>query len=134
MSLLLSAVWPLACSGDMYASVPSTALPGIAFLAIPFAATMPQLLGIMVLIGLAQGMSLGSLATSTYDVIPEEARGRLQGLRRTVGESGAVMGPLVGGWLADLFSAGTAFLFYVPILLTAAGLLGFVAKETLVKK
>lgn len=120
--------------GRKYASVPSTALPGVAFLAIPFASSLPQMLMIMVLIGLAQGMSLGSLATSTYDVIPEEARGRLQGLRRTVGESGAVMGPLMGGWLADLSSAGTSFLFYAPILLAAAALLAFVAKETLVRK
>lgn len=117
--------------GRKYASVPSTALPGIAFLAIPLASTLPALMVIMVLIGLAQGMSLGALATSTYDVIPEEARGRLQGLRRTVGESGAVMGPLTGGWIANLFSAGTSFLFYAPILLAAAGSLAFVAKETL---
>ena len=120
--------------GRKYASVPSTALPGIAFLAFPFASTLPQLVAIMVLIGLAQGMSLGALSVSTYDVIPESARGRLQGLRRTVGESGAVMGPLVGGSLADLVGAGTTFLFYAPILLGAAAGLAFVAKETLVRK
>jgi DHA1 family multidrug resistance protein-like MFS transporter len=120
--------------GRKYASVPSTALPGIAFLAIPFAANMPQLLVIMALIGLGQGMSLGALATSTYDVIPEEARGRLQGLRRTVGEAGAVCGPLVGGWLADLFSARSSFLFTAPILLSAATLLALVARETLERK
>ena len=120
--------------GRKYASVPSTALPAIAFLAFPFASTLPQLVLIMVLIGLAQGMSLGALAVSTYDVIPESARGRLQGLRRTVGESGAVMGPLVGGWLVGLVSAGRTFLFYAPILLGAAAGLAFVAKETLVRK
>lgn len=117
--------------GRKYASVPSTALPGIAFLALPFASTLSQLVAIMVLIGLAQGMSLGALAVSTYDVIPESARGRLQGLRRTVGESGAVLGPLAGGWLANAFSAGRTFLFYAPILLAAAAGLAFVAKETL---
>ncbi len=117
--------------GRKYASVPSTALPGIAFLAFPLASTLPQLAAIMVVIGLAQGMSLGALAVSTYDVIPKEARGRLQGLRRTVGESGAVMGPLVGGWLVDLMSAGRTFLFYAPILLGAAAGLAFVARETL---
>ena len=117
--------------GRKYASVPSTALPGIAFLAFPLASTLPQLAVIMVVIGLAQGMSLGALAVSTYDVIPKEARGRLQGLRRTVGESGAVMGPLVGGWLVDLMSAGRTFLFYAPILLGAAAGLAFVARETL---
>lgn len=120
--------------GRKYASVPSTALPGIAFFAFPFASTLPQLVVIMVLIGLAQGMSLGALSVSTYDVIPETARGRLQGLRRTVGESGAVVGPLVGGWLADRFTAGRTFLFHAPILLAAAAGLAFVARETLVRK
>lgn len=120
--------------GRKYASVPSTALPGVAFLAFPLASTLPQLMVIMVLIGLAQGMSLGALSVSTYDVIPESARGRLQGLRRTVGESGAVLGPLVGGWLAHLFSAGRTFLFYAPLLLAAAAGLAFVARETLVRK
>ena len=120
--------------GRKYASVPSTALPGIAFLALPFASTLPQLVVIMVLIGLAQGMSLGALSVSTYDVIPDSARGRLQGLRRTVGESGAVMGPLLGGWLVGLVSAGRTFLFYAPVLLGAAAALAFVAKETLVRK
>ncbi len=120
--------------GRKFASVPSTALPGIAFLAFPFASTLPELTVIMVVIGLAQGMSLGALAVSTYDVIPAEARGRLQGLRRTVGESGAVMGPLVGGWLVDLMSAGRTFLIYAPILLGAAAGLAFVAKETLERR
>jgi hypothetical protein len=40
----------------------------------------------------------------------------------------------MGGWLANEFSAGTSFLFYAPILLAAAGMLAFVAKETLVRK
>ncbi len=120
--------------GRKYASVPSTALPGVAFLALPFASTLPQLVAIMVLIGLAQGMSLGALSVSTYDVIPESARGRLQGLRRTVGESGAVLGPLAGGWLADAFGAGRAFLFYAPVLLGAAAGLAFVARETLERR
>ena len=120
--------------GRKYASVPSTALPGVAFLAFPLASTLPQLMVLMVLVGLAQGMSLGALSVSTYDVIPDSARGRLQGLRRTVGESGAVVGPLMGGWLAHLFSAGRTFLFYAPLLLAAAAGLAFVAKETLVRK
>ena len=120
--------------GRKYASVPSTALPGIAFLAFPFASSLSQLAVVMVVIGLAQGMSLGALAVSTYDVIPENARGRLQGLRRTMGESGAVMGPLVGGWLVNMVSASRTFLFYAPILLAAAAGLAFVAKETLVRK
>ncbi len=117
--------------GRKYASVPSTALPGISFLAFPFAATLPQLTVLMVIIGLAQGMSLGALAVSTYDVVPAEARGRLQGLRRTVGECGAVTGPLLGGWLVDLVSAGRTFLVYAPVLLGAAAGLAFVARETL---
>jgi hypothetical protein len=36
------------------------------------------------------GLSLGSLATSTYDVVAAHARGRLEARRRTVAELGAV--------------------------------------------
>jgi MFS family permease len=74
---------------------------------------------------------LGSLATSTYDVVPASARGRLQALRRTVAEIGGVGAPLFGGILADHFNPGVPFLVYAPLLVLAAVLLAVVARETL---
>lgn len=120
--------------GRKAASVPSTALPALAFVAFPFVTSMVSLGFLAALIGVANGLSLGSVATSTYDVIPANKRGQFQGLRRTVGEMGGVAGPLIGGILANTYNPGITFLIYSPLLFLAAGLLAFVSKETLAKK
>ena len=120
--------------GRKWATVPSTAIPGLAFLALPFYDSYPALLAISAVIGMGQGLSLGSVATSTYDVIPAAGRGRLQALRRTVAEVGGVSGPAMGGIIANAYNPGGAFLVVGPLLLFAALLLAAVAKETLVKR
>jgi MFS family permease len=119
--------------GRKVATVPSTALPGLAFLALPFVDSMLGLSILAAAIGAANGLSLGSVATTTYDVVPQASRGQLQALRRTVGEVGGTLGPLLGGLIVDAYSPATAFLFYAPFMLLAAALLAFVARETLVK-
>ena len=62
--------------GRKWATVPSTGLPALAFVLLPFSDTFAQLIVLVSLMGVANGLSLGSLATSTYDVVPESARGR----------------------------------------------------------
>lgn len=120
--------------GRKWATVPSTAIPGVAFLLIPMTDGFAALAAIAVLMGFSNGLSLGSVATSTYDVVPDAARARLQAARRTFAEIGAIGGPLLGGILAVGYGAGLAFLVYAPVLLIAAALLLFVARETLVKR
>jgi MFS family permease len=78
-------------------------------------------------------LSLGSLATSTYDVVPPHVRGRLQALRRTIAELGSGAAPLFAGYLANTFNPGMPFWVYAPLLLLSALLLAFVSKETLDK-
>ncbi len=117
--------------GRKAATVPSTALPAIAFAAYPFSDSMLQLSALSALIGMSNGLSLGSVATSTYDVIPEKSRGQLQGLRRTIGDIGGISGPLLGGIIADAYNPGTTFFIYFPLLLLAAALLAFASRETL---
>lgn len=117
--------------GRKWCTVPSTGIPGLIFLVIPMTSSFTQL-GILVgVAGVAQGLSLGSLATSTYDVVPAHTRGRLQALRRTVAEVGSGVAPLIGGYLANTFNPGTPFLVYAPLLLLSASLLAVVGKETL---
>ena len=120
--------------GRKWATVPSTAMPGIAFLLIPFTGSLGPLIAIAVFMGFSNGLSLGSVATSTYDVAPDAVRARLQAARRTVSEVGAITGPLLGGFLAVQLGAGMVFFVYAPVLLIAAALLMFVARETLVKR
>ena len=117
--------------GRKWATVPSTGIPALAFLFIPFSDTFLQLAVLVSLTGVANGLSLGSLATSTYDVVPPSARGRLQAARRTMAEIGGVCAPLLGGLLANAFNPGVPFLAYAPLLVLSAVLLAVVGRETL---
>jgi len=71
------------------------------------------------------------LATSTYDVVPAHARGRLQALRRTIAELGSGVAPLIGGYVANVYNPGVPFLVYAPLLMLSALILAVVGKETL---
>lgn len=119
--------------GRKWCTVPSTAIPALTFLLIPLTSNFLQLALLIGISGVAQGLSLGSLATATYDVAPAHVRGRLQALRRTVAELGSGMAPLIGGYLANTFNPGVPFLAYAPLLLLSATLLLVVGKETLEK-
>jgi MFS family permease len=117
--------------GRKWCTVPSTGIPGLLFLLIPMTNSFTQLAILVGITGIAQGLSLGSLATSTYDVVPAHARGRLQALRRTIAELGSSVAPIIGGYLANTFNPGVPFLVYAPLLLLSATLLAVVGKETL---
>jgi MFS family permease len=117
--------------GRKWCTVPSTGLPALVFLLIPITGSFMQLAILTGIAGLAQGLSLGSLATSTYDVVPAHTRGRLQALRRTIAELGSGVAPLIGGYLANAFHPGVPFLVYAPLLALSATLLAVVGKETL---
>jgi MFS family permease len=119
--------------GRKWATVPSTALPGIAFLLVPFAHSFVFMVPLVIMMGVANGLSLGSLATSTYDVIPASARGRLQALRRTIADVGGIGAPALGGLLTNLYGPTVPFVVYAPILLLAGLALAIGAKETLIK-
>ena len=120
--------------GRKVATVPAAALTAIAFAAYPLATTMLGLSIVSGLTGLAAGFALGSMTTSTYDIIPESGRAQLQALRRTVGEFGALGGPLAGGVIANAYNPGASFLFFAPLHLLTALLLALVAKETLITR
>jgi MFS family permease len=132
-AMILPAGFVIDKVGRKWATVPSTGIPAIAFLLIPFAQSFFQLAVLISFLGIANGLSLGSLATSTFDVVPASARGRLQAARRTIAETGGVAAPLLGGLLADKFNPGVPFLAYAPLLVLSALLLAVIARETLQK-
>jgi len=119
--------------GRKWCTVPSTAIPALIFFLIPMTTNFFQLALLIGIAGVAQGLSLGSLATSTYDVVPPHVRGRLQALRRIIAELGSGAAPLFAGYLANTFNPGVPFLVYAPLLLLSATFLAFVSKETLDK-
>ena len=60
--------------GRKWCTVPNTGIPALIFLLIPLTTSFTQLSILVGLAGLAQGLSLGSIATSTYDVVPSHVR------------------------------------------------------------
>lgn len=117
--------------GRKWCTVPSTGLPALVFVLIPATGSFTQLAILVAVAGLSQGLSLGSLATSTYDVAPAHARGRLQAVRRTIAELGSGVAPMFGGYLANTFNPGVPFLVYAPLLIVSATLLAVIGRETL---
>jgi MFS family permease len=117
--------------GRKWCTVPSTAIPALVFVLIPMTRNFTQLAFLVGFAGISQGLALGSVATSTYDVVPAHVRGRLQAARRTVAELGSGLAPLLGGYLANRFDPGVPFLVYAPLLIFSATLLAVVGKETL---
>ncbi|MGH7824109.1 MAG: MFS transporter [Candidatus Binatia bacterium] len=117
--------------GRKWCTVPSTGLPALVFVLIPATGSFTQLAILVAVAGLSQGLSLGSLATSTYDVAPAHARGRLQAVRRTIAELGSGIAPVFGGYLANTFNPGVPFLVYAPLLIVSATLLAVIGRETL---
>ncbi len=111
--------------------VPSTFIATFVFLAFPLVTGIAGLSVLVALTGVATGLALGTMATYTYDVIPEHARARLQTLRRLLGEIGGISGPLLGGLIADASSPGMAFWAFVPLQIIAGLLITFVARESL---
>ena len=73
--------------GRKWATVPSTVIPAVIFLTIPLADTFLQLAVLLSVLGIANGLSLGCLATSTYDVAPQHVP--LADPRRPGGSGGA---------------------------------------------
>jgi MFS family permease len=117
--------------GRKWATVPSTGLPALAFLFLPFTDSFFQLAIILSVTGICNGLSLGSMSVSTFDVVPAHARGRLQAARRMIAEMGGAMAPVIGGFLAHTFNPGVPFWFYVPVLIFAATYLALAGRETL---
>lgn len=117
--------------GRKWCTVPSTGLPALVFILIPMSSSFAQLAILVGIAGVSQGLSLGSIATSTYDIVPGHVRGRLQAARRTIAELGSGFAPLLAGFLANAFHPGIPFLVYAPVLIFSATLLAVVGKETL---
>ena len=130
-AMILPAGFVIDKIGRKWATVPSTGIPALVFLLIPFSENFLQLAVLLAFLGISNGLSLGSLATSTFDVVPANARGRLQAARRTMAEIGGVGAPLIGGILADRFGPGVPFLAYAPLLVLSAVLLATMGRETL---
>lgn len=120
--------------GRKWATAPPALLSGIAFVAYPVVHGLWGFTALSVMLGIANGMALGSMTTYTYDIVPHATRAQFQAMRRTIGEVGSFTGPLIGGIIANAFGTGISFLFFSPLHLVSAFLLIVVAKESLLRQ
>jgi len=117
--------------GRKAAVVPAAALAAVAFLALGVSTTPTALAVAVLLQGIASGLAVGSMTSFTYDIVAADARGTIQAFRRSVGESGAFTGPIIGGLIAGTAHAGVAFVAFAPLHAASALLVWLVARETL---
>jgi len=122
--------WVSDTIGRKAATIPAAVITGLAFLAYPYASSLPAMFGVSALVGVAGGFALGAMTVYTYDIAPAEARGRLQALRRTMNEVGGVAGPAMAGGIMSVADTGLCFLALVPLHAISAILLFIGAKET----
>ena len=120
--------------GRKAATVPAAAFAAASFVGYYLAADLLGLAVASTILGVSTGLAIGSMSTFTYDIIPESGRGRFQAMRRSVGETGSFTGPIVGGLVAAATHPGVAFLAFVPLHVTSALLLQFVARESVARR
>lgn len=120
--------------GRKWVAAPSALIAGATFALLPFADNLVALGAALVFMGFASGMAMGSMTTYTFDIAPPHLRGRLQALRRSFGETGAIAGPLAAGAVASAWNPAAAFLVFAPLLLSAGLALVFAAREGLPAK
>lgn len=120
--------------GRKWAATPAAVFSLVGFLLVPLFSSVPTLMFAAFVIGIANGLAMGAMTIYTFDIVPNEYRGQLQALRRSVGELGAVMSPPVVGLLAVSFGPSSPFWVFAPLHAISALLLIFVAKESLRKR
>jgi MFS family permease len=86
--------------GRKVTAVPSFALMALGIGLIPFTRDFTTLLLVSMLIGLGNGLGSGLMMTLGADLAPPGATGEFLGIWRLVGDTGAVVGPLVVGFVA----------------------------------
>lgn len=80
----------------------------VAFLFLPMAYSLPQVLVLMALIGLGMGVGNPAAAAIIADTTCANRRGESFGIFNTARMSGVVVGPLIAGIVADLYGVNGA--------------------------
>ncbi|MBZ0299414.1 MAG: MFS transporter, partial [Anaerolineae bacterium] len=97
MTLFYPAGWIMDNLGRKYAIVPSFIIQTIGMALVAFSTSFVGLLFAAGLIGLANGISSGTMMTLGADLAPPDSRGDFLGVWRLIGDVGATGAPLVVG-------------------------------------
>jgi MFS family permease len=117
--------------GRKWMSVPSMALFAFALLLFPLVTGFYSLLGIALLLGLANGLSAGIVMILGADLAPRDLRAEFLGVWRLIGDLGWTGGPLLIGLLVEAASLTAAAFAVAGIGFLGLGVLVLFVDETL---
>lgn len=130
----LAMLWPAGKAADTLGrravGIPAFFVFAVIAAFLGFADTVPLFLLAMAAYGIGTGLSSVTPPAVVGDIAPPEQTGVAVGALNTAGDLGAVLGPLVSGWLAE--RAGYPWGFGASaVLLAVAGLYAIRMRETL---
>ncbi|MCA9967150.1 MAG: MFS transporter [Anaerolineales bacterium] len=117
--------------GRKFAVVPSFFFQGLGVALIPLTTGFWSLTAVASFIGLANGLSSGTMLTIGADLAPQEGRSEFLGLWRLIGDMGGTVGPLFVGIVAGWFALPVAAVVMSSTGFLAAGIFGRFVPETL---
>ena len=101
---------------------------------LPYLTSYNTLLLSALLAGIGNGISSGLVITLGADLSPKKNPASFLGIWRLISDAGGASGPAFIGVLANVFSLGLASLSSGFIAIVGVVFLGFLSKETLIKK
>ena len=113
--------------GRKFAIVPAFFLQAIGLMLIPLTQSFRGLAFMAGLIGFGNGLSSGTMMTLGADLAPPESRGEFLGMWRLIGDTGGMLGPIVGGAIAGWLALPIA-----AIVMGSSGMLSSLIFATLV--
>ncbi|MEM7335502.1 MAG: MFS transporter [Chloroflexota bacterium] len=120
--------------GRKWSIVPSFFMQGLGMALVPFTSGYLSLMLVACFIGLANGLSSGTMMTLGADLSPEGGRGEFLATWRFIGDSGFAIAPNIVGLVADLFLLGTAVFVIAGAGVMAGAVFGLFVPETLKKE
>lgn len=117
--------------GRKFAVVPSFFFQGVGVALIPLTVGFGSLTAVASLIGLANGLSSGTMLTIGADLAPKEERSEFLALWRLIGDMGGTVGPLFVGLVAGWFALPVAAVVMSSTGILAAAIFGWFVPETL---
>lgn len=94
-------------------------------LALSFTTSIPVIGALLLVNGFFNSINITGIMAMVRHQVPPDQRGRALSVVGGAVRAGAMIGPLVGGWLAD--NLGMSWVFGLSSLLSAAGLISFLA-------
>lgn len=117
-------------SGRRKNLIAGKALWGVVIFLLVLAPSRPAALLLLFVAGGASALAAPALGAIRYETAPKGYQGMMMGLYSTVGGFGMAIGPVLGGWLADVTSVITVFLAMGVIWFFDAFIIGLGVEDT----